>query len=61
MQGLLSIRRLDISHNILRRLEVLAPCRSLDMLGELSVAGNPMEAGQNIRLYIISLLPQVSI
>lgn len=59
LQGLSSLRRLDLRSNQLRRLEVLAPCQGLGMLGDFDVADNPLEAGQNIRLYIISLLPQV--
>lgn len=59
-QGLSSLRRVDLRCNQLRRLEVLAPCQGLSLLGDLDVAGNPLEASRNIRLYLISLLPQVS-
>jgi hypothetical protein len=55
------LRRLDLSGNMLRRLEVLRPACGLQLLGELDVAANPLEAAQNVRLYIIYLLPQVSV
>jgi hypothetical protein len=60
LQGLCNLRRLDVSGNALRRLEVLRPAASLSLLGELDVAANPLEAAQNVRLYIVYLLPQVS-
>jgi hypothetical protein len=46
---------------MLRRLEALRPACGLQLLGELDVAANPLEAAQNVRLYIIYLLPQVSV
>jgi hypothetical protein len=61
LQGLSSLRRLDLSGNMLRRLEVLRPACGLQLLGELDVASNPLEAAQNVRLYMIYLLPQVSV
>jgi hypothetical protein len=59
LQGLSSLRRLDLSGNMLRRLEVLRPACGLQLLAELDVAANPLEAAHNVRLYMIYLLPQV--
>lgn len=59
LQGLVSLRRLDVSGNALRRLEALRPACGLQLLGELDLAANPLEAAQNVRLHTVYLLPQV--
>lgn len=59
LQGLCSLRRLDVSGNLLRRLEALQPACGLQVLGELDVAANPLEAAQDVRLHIVHLLPLV--
>lgn len=60
LQGLLSLRRLDVSGNQLRRIEVLAACRELTLFTDLHVAANPLVAAQDMRLHVVRLLTQVS-
>lgn len=59
LQGLVGLRQLDVAGNQLRRVEVLAACRSLTLLTSLNVAGNPLQAAQDARLHVVHLLTQV--
>jgi hypothetical protein len=61
LQGLTSLRVLDVGGNQLRRVEVLATCRGLAMMTDLNIAGNPLEAAQDARLHVVHLLTQVGL
>lgn len=59
LQGLSSLRVLDVGGNQLRRVEVLAACRGLTLMTDLNISGNPLEAVQDARLHVVHLLTQV--
>lgn len=58
-QSLASLRALDVGGNRLRRVEALATCRGLSLMSSLNIAGNPVEAAQNVRHHVVHLLTQV--
>lgn len=58
-QSLASLRALDVGGNQLRRVEALAACRGLSLMSSLNIAGNPVEAAQNVRHHVVHLLTQV--
>jgi hypothetical protein len=58
-QSLASLHALDVAGNRLRRVEGLAACRGLGLMSSLNIAGNPVEAAQNVRQHVVHLLTQV--